>query len=233
MSSAAQPTLSVIIPTLDAAAVLPPTLAALAEGREHGLVREILIADGGSRDATAALAEASGARIVLAPCGRGAQLQAGGAAASGAWLLFLHADTRLAPGWAASVASFIGTAGNDGRAGYLRFRLDDASGSARRVEAVVAWRCRALALPYGDQGLLIAAPLYRSIGGFRPLPLMEDVDLIRRLGRRRLVALEIDAVTSAARYRQGGYVRRPLRNLGCLTLYFLGLPPRVLVRLYG
>jgi hypothetical protein len=62
---------------------------------------------------------------------------------------------------------------------------------------------------------------------------MEDVDLIRRLGRRRLVALEVDAVTSAARYRQGGYVRRPLRNLGCLTLYFLGLPPHVLVRLYG
>jgi rSAM/selenodomain-associated transferase 2 len=224
--------LSIIIPTLDAAAALPATLAALAEGRDQGLIREVIVADGGSRDATAALAEAGSARVVAAPRGRGAQFAAGAAAAAGAWLLFLHADTRLAPGWAASVAAFIGTAGNDARGGYLRFRLDDPSAAARRVEAVVAWRCRALALPYGDQGLLISAPLYRAVGGFRPLPLMEDVDLIRRLGRRRLMALEADAVTSAARYRQGGYVRRPLRNLGCLTLYFLGLPPRVLVRLY-
>jgi rSAM/selenodomain-associated transferase 2 len=233
MPSLAAPPLSIVIPTLDAAAALPATLGALAEGREHGLVREILIADGGSADTTAALAQKAGARVVAAPRGRGAQLAGGGAAAAGAWLLFLHADTRLAPGWAASVAAFIGAAGNAGRAGYLRFRLDDAGAAARRVEAVVAWRCRLLALPYGDQGLLIAAPLYRAVGGFRPLPLMEDVDLVRRLGRRRLAALSIDAVTSAARYRRGGYLRRPLRNLGCLTLYFLGLPPRVLVRLYG
>ena len=233
MSPTAASPLSVIIPTLDAAAALPATLAALDEGREHGLVREVVVADGGSHDVTVALAEWYGAQVVAAPRGRGAQLAAGAATASGGWLLFLHADTRLAPGWAATVAAFIGASSNRGRAGYLRFRLDDPSAAARRVEAVVAWRCRVLALPYGDQGLLIAAPLYRSIGGFRPLPLMEDVDLIRRLGRRRLVALEVDAVTSAARYRQSGYVRRPLRNLGCLTLYFLGLPPRVLVRLYG
>src|SRR6185437_11489257 len=233
MRSVDTPVLSVIIPTLDAAAALPATLTALAEGAEHGLIQEIVVVDGGSRDATAALAERHGARVVAAPRGRGAQLAAGGAAAAGRWLLFLHADTRLAPGWPEPVTGFIGDAGNDARAGYLRFRLDDASRAARHVEAVVAWRCRVLALPYGDQGLLIAAPLYRAIGGFRPLPLMEDVDLIRRLGRRRLVALEIDAVTSAARYRDGGYVRRPLRNLGCLTLYFLGLPPHMLVRLYG
>jgi rSAM/selenodomain-associated transferase 2 len=233
MPSRDAPPLSVIIPTLDAAAALPATWTALAEGAEQGLIREILVADGGSRDPTAALAVRHGARVVAAPRGRGVQLAAGGAAAAGAWLLFLHADTRLAPGWAAAVAAFIAADGNEERAGYLRFRLDDASAAARRVEAVVAWRCRVLALPYGDQGLLIAAPVYRAIGGFRPLPLMEDVDLIRRLGRRRLVALEVDAVTSAARYRQGGYVRRPLRNLGCLTLYFLGLPPHVLVRLYG
>jgi rSAM/selenodomain-associated transferase 2 len=233
MPSSDAPPLSIVIPTLDAAAALPATLAALAEGRGQGLVREVLIADGGSRDATAALARERGARVVAAPRGRGAQLAAGGGVAAGAWLLFLHADTRLAPGWAASVAAFIADSGNGERAGYLRFRLDDPSAAARRVEAVVAWRCRVLALPYGDQGLLVAAPLYRAIGGFRPLPLMEDVDLARRLGRRRLAPLAVDAVTSAARYRRDGYVRRPLRNLGCLTLYFLGLPPRVLVRLYG
>jgi rSAM/selenodomain-associated transferase 2 len=227
------PALSAIVPTLDAAAALPATLAALEEGRARGLLREILVVDGGSQDETAALAAAQDARLVRAPRGRGAQLAAGGAAALGEWLLFLHADTRLAPGWPAAVAAFIAAPANRRRAGYLRFRLDDESPAARRVEALVAWRCRTLALPYGDQGLLIAAALYRALGGFRPLPLMEDVDLVRRLGRARLVALPADAVTSAARYRRDGYVSRPLRNFGCLALYFLGLPPRLILRLYG
>jgi len=229
----ADPPLSIVVPTLDVAATLPATLAALAEGRAGGLVGAVLVIDGGSSDRTTALAAAGGARVIAAPRGRGAQLAAGGAAAAGPWLLFLHADTRLQPGWAAAAAAFIADPGNAGRAGYFRFRLDDGGRAARRIEAAVAWRCRVLALPYGDQGLLIAAPLYRAVGGFRPLPLMEDVDLARRLGRRRLAPLAGDAVTSAQRYRRGGYVARPLRNLGCLALYFLGLPPRLILRLYG
>jgi rSAM/selenodomain-associated transferase 2 len=228
----AGPPLSVIVPTLDAAAVLPAALHSLVEARRCGVLREVVIADGGSRDETVAIASAWGARVVSAPRGRGAQLVAGAAAASGAWLFFLHADTRLTPGWALSVAAFLGEDGNCDRAGYLRFRLDDDAAAARRIEAAVAWRCRHLALPYGDQGLLVAAALYRALGGFRPLPLMEDVDLVRRLGRRRLVPLALDAVTSAARYRRDGYMLRPLRNLCCLGLYFLGLPPRLILPLY-
>jgi rSAM/selenodomain-associated transferase 2 len=227
------PPLSIIIPTLDAGARLPATLAALGEGPERGLVREVLVVDGGSRDGTAALARAAGARVIDAPRGRGNQLAASAVAATGDWLFFLHADTRLGPGWAEAVAEFIGVAGNAHRAGYLRYRLDDPAPAARRLEALVAWRCRLLALPYGDQGLLIARRFYDELGGFRPLPLMEDVDFARRIGRSRLSLIAADAVTSAARYRRGGYLARPLRNLGCLTLYFLGLPPHVLVRLYG
>jgi rSAM/selenodomain-associated transferase 2 len=226
------PPLSIIIPALDAAASLPATLAALAEGRARSLVREVLVIDGGSRDATPRLAEAGGARVVESARGRGNQLVAGAAAARGEWLLFIHADTRLGPGWADAVDAFIARPENARRAGYLRYRLDDAAAAARRLEALVAWRCRLLALPYGDQGLLIARRLYDELGGFRPLPLMEDVEFARRIGRRRLVPIAADAVTSAARYRRGGYVARPLRNLGCLTLYFLGLPPQYLVRLY-
>src|SRR5690348_8189060 len=120
--------LSVIIPTLDAAAGLPAALAALAEGR--ALVREIVVADGGSRDATPAIAEAAGARVVATSRGRGAQLAAGAAQASGDWLFFLHADTRPEPGWAAEVARFIGEAGNRECAGYLAYRLDDRSSAA-------------------------------------------------------------------------------------------------------
>jgi rSAM/selenodomain-associated transferase 2 len=229
----AEPPLSIIIPTRNAADCLPATLTALAEAQSSGLLREIIVADAGSADGTPDLARRLGASPLAAARGRGAQLAAGAAAAAAQWLLFLHADTRLEPGWSAAVAAFIARPENRDRAAYLRFRLDDDGAAARRLEKAVAWRCRRLALPYGDQGLLIATSLYRAVGGFKALPLMEDVDLVRRLGRRRLVPLAIDAVTSAARYRRGGYVARPLRNLGCLTLYFLGVPPHVLQRLYG
>jgi hypothetical protein len=97
----------------------------------------------------------------------------------------------------------------------------------------VAWRCRVLGLPYGDQGLLIHRDLLACAGGMRPLPLMEDVDLVRRLGRRRLVALPADAVTSAAKWQRQGYLRRSARNLMCLSLWFAGVPPRLIQRIYG
>ena len=223
--------LSIIIPTLDAAASLPATLSVLAEARP--LIREIIVADGGSRDGTAEIAEAAGARVMKAARGRGTQLAAAAAVASGEWLFFLHADTRPQPGWCAEVSRFIGDPANRERAAYFAYRLDDDTPPARRLERIVAWRSRVLGLPYGDQGLLIARAFYRALGGFPSLPLMEDVAFVRRIGRRRLVGFQASAVTSAARYRREGYVLRPLRNLACLTLYLAGLPPRLIVRLYG
>jgi rSAM/selenodomain-associated transferase 2 len=218
--------LSIVIPTLNAAATLPATLASRGELPDA----QRIVVDGGSTDATVACARALGAETVAAPRGRGGQLAAGARAARGAWLLFLHADTVLAPGWRAPVETVM--AGDADRAGYFRFVLDDADPAARRLERRVAWRCRVLGLPYGDQGLLISRRCYDAAGGFRPLPLMEDVDLVRRLGRGRLVGLDHPAITAATRYRQAGYRRRSVRNLLCLTLYFLGLPPRALVWLY-
>ncbi len=223
--------LSVVIPTLDSFVSLGRTLDALAE--DAGLARDIIVADGGSRDGTVALAARRGARVVAAAGGRGAQLAAGAAAAAQPWLLFLHADTRLAPGWTRAVKRFAANPENAARAAVFRFALDDEAPAARRLEAVVAWRCRALGLPYGDQGLLIARPFYEALGGYRPLPLMEDVDFVRRFGCRRIVILDAEAVTSAARYRTDGWWLRPLRNLILHGLYFLGVPTRVLHRLYG
>src|SRR5438552_12286729 len=99
--------LSIVIPTLEAAATLGAALAALDEGRASGLVREVIVVDGGSSDATRAVADAAGAELATAPRGRGAQLAAGAQRARGDWLLFLHADTRLEAGWAAAVRGFI------------------------------------------------------------------------------------------------------------------------------
>ncbi len=215
--------MSIVIPALNAAALLPGTLAAIGEGPE------IIVVDGGSTDGSA---QAAGrARVLTAPRGRGGQIAAGIAAASYPWLLLLHADTRLQPGWRCAVAAHM--AKGTGQAGYFRFRLDSADPRARRLERMVAWRSRVLGLPYGDQGLLIHQDLLRTAGGMAPLPLMEDVDLVRRIGRRRLVALPADAVTSAERWERDGYLRRSARNLLCLSLWFAGVPPRTILRLYA
>jgi rSAM/selenodomain-associated transferase 2 len=226
--------LTVVIPTLNAGGSLAATLAALRAPEAEDVIAEVLVVDGGSTDDTSALAAAGGCRVLTSGSGRGGQLREGAAAAVGAWLLFLHADSRLAAGWSAAVSAFIAaTAPGDARAAVFRFRLDDADPRARRIERLARWRARRLGLPFGDQGLLISRDFYEKLGGFKPLPLMEDVDLVRRIGRRRLATLPADAVTSAARYRRDGWTLRPLRNLAILGLYFLGLPPRLLTRLYG
>lgn len=222
--------ISVVIPALNAASTLARTLESI--GAPGGLIRETIVVDGGSRDGTALLAESAGACVIASAPGRGIQLAAGAAAASAPWLLFLHADTVLAGGWSAEVAPFVSDPAHRGRAAAFRFALDDPAPAARRVERLVAWRCRRLGLAYGDQGLLIGRTLYDRLGGFRPLPLMEDVDLVRRIGRRRLTILRTAAVTSAVRYRRDGWWLRPARNLCCLSLYFMGVPPRTIAWLY-
>ncbi len=230
--AAVSPRASIVIPALNAAASLARTLDALNREGAEG-VAEIIVADGGSDDATAAVAEQRGARVVRAPRGRGRQLAQGAAEADGEWLLFLHADTVLDPGWGEALAAFAAAPDNSERAAVFRFALDDPSPAARRLERIVAWRTRAMALPYGDQGLFIARAFYNALGGFRPLALYEDVDLIRRIGRARLALLDVRAVTSASRYRGPGYPMRSARNLCCLALYFLGLPPGMIATLYG
>ena len=223
--------LSVIIPTLNAASSLGETLHALGEIRDV-LTVEIIVVDGGSQDDTVARARALGLRVIQAPRGRGTQLSAGAREARAPWLLFLHADTTLEPFWSTTVTSFIRNKANVLKAAHFTFALDDASGAARRVEVLANWRARRLGLPYGDQGLLMSRKLYDSLVGFLDIPLMEDVDMVRRIGRSNLVELPATATTSAARYRRDGYWLRPLRNLSLLVLYFLGVSPRRLARFY-
>lgn len=219
----------IVIPTLNAGASLGPALA--ARPSHPDLAFSTTICDGGSRDDTVTIAQRAGAAVVEAAPGRGGQLATGAAAGRAPWILFLHADTRLQSGAGSVIARFVQSV--DGKAGYFRLRFDAEEAGARRLERLAAWRCRSFGLPYGDQGLLISRPHYQRVGGFRPLPLMEDVDLVRRIGRDNLVPLDADAVTSAARYRRDGWLLRPLRNLTCLTLYFAGVPPQTLQRLYG
>ena len=225
--------LSVVIPTLNAERTLPFALAPLVPATMAGLVRQVVIVDGGSQDATRAIAEESGADVVVAPPSRGGQLQAGAAAARAAFLLFLHADTVLTGDWADAVAGFIASADAAQRAAAFTFGFDDQSFAAGLVARWVNVRSRVFGLPYGDQGLLIARPLYDEIGGYRAIPLMEDVDLVRRLGKRRIRMMRAVAVTSADRYRRDGYFMRGARNLVLLARFLTGADPHDLRKAYG
>lgn len=197
---------------------------ALTEGLEAGLIAEVIVSDGGSRDATFTIADAWGAHVLSGPPSRGGQLRRGCAAACGTWLLVVHADTVLAPGWASAAAAHLKTQ----HAGYFRLRFDT---GGRVVAAWANLRARMLALPYGDQGLLLPQQLYERVGGFPDLPLMEDVALVRAL-RGQLVPLDAEAITSAARYRTQGWVRRGARNLWLLAQYFAGVSPVRLAEKY-
>jgi rSAM/selenodomain-associated transferase 2 len=215
--------ISVIIPALDAASTVGACLEAVGDADE------IVVVDGGSTDGTGAIAESAGARLVRSPRGRGVQLAAGAEAATGDWLLFLHADTRLGTGWREAAERH--NARRPRSAACFRFQLDARERRARLIEAGVALRVKLLALPYGDQGLLLSRRLYDESGGYRPLPLMEDVDLVRRVGR--VERLDVEAITSAERWRRDGWFRRSSRNLLCLSLYQLGMSADRVARIYG
>lgn len=220
--------ISVVIPTLNAAEALPDTLAALMEGLSAGLIRELVITDGGSKDATRRIAEDAGAVWVEGTAGRGGQLRRGCAAAHGDWLLILHADTQLAPGWSTAVQAAL-REGERVHCFHLAFR---ASGPGARWTA--GWanlRTRLIGLPYGDQGLLIPRALYTRVGGFPDIPLMEDVALVRALPAAPRL-LPARAQTSAARYLDEGWIRRGGRNLWTLLRYLMGASPERLAEAY-
>lgn len=186
--------ISVVIPTFNAQDHLARCFDCLIGATVRGLVREVIVADGGSSDETLAIADAAGAHVVSAPKGRGAQFAAGARAARGDWLLFLHPETALEAGWEAEAESFMTrTTLERPRAAAFRFASDDFGASARRAEMAAALRCSLFGLPYGNQGLLLPKRLYQKLGGHRAGAL-EDIDLVRRIGRRRLVMLRSRAV---------------------------------------
>ena len=221
--------LSIVIPTLNDSQLLGPTLESI---NTYEGPKEIIVSDGGSDDQTFSITVQSGGKCYVSPKGRGKQLAAGAHTAIGNWLLFLHADTKLSSGWTIAVNQFIENPHNRFRVGYFTFTLDDPSEQARRLERMVHWRCQKLSLPYGDQGLLISRSMYDRIGGYSSIPLMEDIDIIQRISNHRLENLSALAITSANKFKKDGYILRPLRNLFCLCLFFIGVPPKIIVDFY-
>jgi len=211
--------ISVIVPTSNSAQLLPRCFESLIGGVVRGLVREVIVSDGGSSDETIAIADAAGAHILKGWRARGEQLRAGAEAAKGEWLLFLHPETSLEQGWDADADSFLQRATLERPlAAVFRFALDDFEARARRKEALVALRSALFGQPSGQQGLLISKRLYQKIGGHRAAA-MEDIDLARRIGRSRLVTLRSRAINKIE--------QPPSRNIALSVLHALHLPKRL------
>src|ERR1700742_3984142 len=213
--------ISVVVPTDNAERLLPRCFDSLITAAVRGVVREVIVSDAGSTDSTLLIADGAGAHIIHSRKNRGAQMADAAAGAKSDWLLFLHPETALESGWEVEAESFISQAVVERpRAAVFRFALDDFGGEARRAEAKAALRTGLFALPYGDQGLLIPKRLYVNLGGYRALVRMEDADLIRRIGRRRLVSLRARAI-NVARPQRGS-----LRGMALTLLHALRVPSR-------
>ncbi|HJO04928.1 MAG TPA: TIGR04283 family arsenosugar biosynthesis glycosyltransferase [Acidobacteriota bacterium] len=221
--------LSVIVPVWNEESTLPALLGELRKQCD-GVDCELVFVDGGSTDGTEQLLRDSGATWVVSDRGRGVQMNAGAAATGAEVLLFLHADTRLPPGWKLVVAEAI-AGGHIG--GFFRVRLDSPRLILRVVGHLITLRSRATGISTGDQGLFVTRQIFESAGGYAHLPLFEDVELTRRLRRfGRLAAVDSTVVTSARRWDQLGPWRTIVRMWGLRALYALGMRPERLARYY-
>lgn len=222
------PLISVIVPVLDDAPALVRLLATLAP--DHCV--EIIVVDGAHDPALEPMLRLrADVQLVRTARGRGHQMNVGAEQAHGDWLLFLHADSTLPAGWIDAIRSADREASVV--SGWFRFRLDADAWQARCLERLVAWRVGLLRLPYGDQGLFVRRSTFQALGGYRPIPLMEDVEFVRRLvraGRVRPSALPL--TTSARRWVRDGWFRRSARNLILLGAYLAGVSPERLARRY-
>lgn len=220
-----------VIPCLNEAARLPLLLADL-QGWSSPL--EVMVVDGGSRDDSKAVARLAGAHWLQAPNrGRGQQLAFGAAKATGPWLLFLHADTRLPAEWPAAVEAAMQDTEPEQSAWYFDLTVRPSRLDLKLMEAAVAARSRWQQRPYGDQGLLLHASLYRQSGGYAPLPLMEDLELVERLSRLvKLRPLGLALISDGRRWVNISVLRQALRNAHLRRAWRQGTPATELCKAY-
>lgn len=220
--------ISIVVPTLNEESTLVQAL----ESTEPLSPGEVIIADGGSEDRTVPIADEWGAKVVRSKSGRGTQMNTGASASSGTVLLFLHADCRLPPNYAGMIRKALSDPEIGGGAFSLRF--DPRRSFLLKINDVTAnWRTRLFRLPYGDQAFFVRASLFRLVAGYAEIPLMEDVEFIRRLRKRaKLAFLSAPVLTSPRKYLDGGILRTTWKNKAILLSYLLGVSPFRLARMY-
>ena len=221
-------TVSVIIPAIDEAEVVGAAVSSAIRARAD----EVILVDGGSRDATARIAEEHGAVVLTASPGRASQQAAGAQAAKGDVLLFLHADCCLPLDGLEEIRQQMADC-ELVKGGYFRQRIDHAGWIYRCIEYGNGLRARILKWAYGDQAIFVRSRVYHAIGGFPAMPLMEDLYFMKRLKHEgRLICIQAALVVSARRWIKRGTIRQTLRNWGMLVAVHLGVSPHTLARFY-
>ena len=218
---------SIIIPTLNEADSIKPTLEAI---KSFGENVEIIVVDGGSRDETVSIVESCKIRVLKSSRGRGTQMHAGATAAKGEILWFLHADTIAPPSAIESIVEALKDSNAVG--GNFAIRFD----GKRRAARFLTWlypRLGRIGLRYGDSAMFARREIYERIGGFQPFPLFEDLDFYRRLKRAgRTVNLSAKVTTSSRRFETRSFALTFARRSVLQVFYWLGVSPHRLAKSY-
>lgn len=221
--------LSIVLPVLDEAATIAAQLAALQPLRAEGV--ELVVVDGGSGDGTPELARPCADQVIASAQGRAVQMNAGARASRGAWLLFLHADTRLPPDAGRLIARAVA---GGARWGRFDVRIDGAHPLLRLVERLMNWRSRLTGIATGDQAIFVRREDFEALGGYREQPLMEDIALSTALKRLAPPAcLRARVVTSGRRWEKHGVLRTILLMWRLRAAYRFGADPQALAIRYG
>jgi len=219
--------ISVVIPTINEAETIEKTISSV--GKEKNI--DIIVVDGGSNDGTVYLAKSLGAKVINSSPPRARQMNRGAAEANGEVLLFLHADTQLPEKFDEYILKAF--AQPDIIAGAFQLRIDSPAPALRLIEHLANWRSRSLRLPYGDQAIFISSKLFRQVGGFPIIPIMEDFELIRQLKRKgEIVTLSVPVLTSPRRWLNLGILKTTLINQLIIAVYCMGISPAIIARWY-
>jgi len=208
---------TVVIPTYNSEKTIENTLNSI-----YKYFNKIIIVDANSSDMTIEISKKYKIKIIKSMKGRGPQLVLGAENANTDWIFFLHSDTTINKNNIIDINKFIKNALNNNKAASFKIRFNTNNIWANLLSILVNIRSKYLKLPYGDQGLLISKSFYKNIGGYKNLPIMEDVEIIRAIGFRNIKILNSYIITDAARFKNQGWICRSMINLFCLTLFFLG-----------
>ena len=215
--------ISIVIPTLNSQNTIRETLVSLFEGFEAGMVRELIVVDGGSSDKTKEIVLACGGKFIASRASRGSQLSTGVNLAKGDFIFILHSDSVLEVDWSKNIKKYFNL-----EAGYYcRLSFDIKHPLALMTSTFANARSKIFNLPYGDQGLLISRKLLMENGGYSSIPIMEDVELALRL-KGKLYCIPIVITTSSRKYREQGWFRQGRKNIFRLLRFLLGVDPNKL-----
>ena len=203
--------LSIIVPTLNEESNLPLLIADINKWQKR---TEIIVVDCGSSDNTLLIATLANAKILHAQHpNRGLQMDLGADISTGEWLLFLHADSRLSENWVEKVSKVVNNSSSRNTAWFFNLKVDKRSLFLRIMEIFVYFRSKYLKRPYGDQGLLVHNQLYKKIGGFKPMFLMEDIDIVERIGRNNdIKSLGTFIITNGRKWERSNAIKQSIKN---------------------